>query len=127
MPNVFEFIQSTFMKHFKGGGGTSYKCLGTSALYTQIQGKSNLQICLGCLYCDCYCNLQMAHAVNRLCLTSEAQSGPCGICGGQSGTGTGFVRVLRFPLSISFHQGSHGHSSEISFHPLAFNNMNNLR
>jgi hypothetical protein len=24
----------------------------------------------------------------------------CGICGGQSGTGAGFLRVLRFPLSI---------------------------
>jgi hypothetical protein len=24
----------------------------------------------------------------------------CGICGGQSGTGAGFLRVLRFPLPI---------------------------
>jgi hypothetical protein len=24
----------------------------------------------------------------------------CGVCGGQSGTGAGFLRVLRFPLSI---------------------------
>jgi hypothetical protein len=28
----------------------------------------------------------------------------CGICGGQSGTGAGFVRILRFPLTISCHQ-----------------------
>jgi hypothetical protein len=24
----------------------------------------------------------------------------CGVCGGQSGTGAGFLRVLRFPLPI---------------------------
>jgi hypothetical protein len=30
----------------------------------------------------------------------RAQVRSCGICGGQSGTGAGFLRVLRFPLSI---------------------------
>jgi hypothetical protein len=24
----------------------------------------------------------------------------CGVCGGQSGTGAGFLRVLRFPMPI---------------------------
>jgi hypothetical protein len=30
----------------------------------------------------------------------RAQVRSCGICGGQSGTGASFLRVLRFPLSI---------------------------
>jgi hypothetical protein len=30
----------------------------------------------------------------------RAQVRSCGICGGQSGTGAGFLRVLRFPLPI---------------------------
>jgi hypothetical protein len=31
---------------------------------------------------------------------ARAQARSCGICGGQSDTGAGFLRVLRFPLSI---------------------------
>jgi hypothetical protein len=31
----------------------------------------------------------------------------CGICGGQSCTGAGFIRVLRFPCQFSFHQLLH--------------------
>jgi hypothetical protein len=33
----------------------------------------------------------------------------CGICGGQSGTGAGFLRVLRFPIPISFRRMFHIH------------------
>jgi hypothetical protein len=33
----------------------------------------------------------------------------CGICGGQSGTWAGFLRVLRFPCQFSFHRLLHTH------------------
>jgi hypothetical protein len=47
----------------------------------------------------------MAQAVSRRSPTAEARVGPFGICGGQSGTGTGFFpEYFGFPLSISFHR-----------------------
>jgi hypothetical protein len=53
----------------------------------------------------------MAQVVSRRPLTAEARVrarvNPCGICGGQSGTGTGsFPSPSVFPVNISFHRRS---------------------
>jgi hypothetical protein len=45
----------------------------------------------------------LAQAVRRWLPTVAARVrvwAACGVCGGQSGTGAGFLRVLRFPLPI---------------------------
>jgi hypothetical protein len=38
--------------------------------------------------------------LNELLLYKNRVRAACGVCGGQSGTGAGFLRVLRFPLPI---------------------------
>jgi hypothetical protein len=75
----------------------------------------------------------MAQVVNCWPLTAEAQVrtqiGPSGICGGQSGTGTGFpINIIPPLLSILiYHMGINnrslgGHSSETYSHAPVMNN-----
>jgi hypothetical protein len=56
-----------------------------------------------CLVCVCF-GRAIAQAVSRWFPTTAARLRArvwiCGICGGQSGAGAGFLRVLRFPLPI---------------------------
>jgi hypothetical protein len=42
----------------------------------------------------------VAQAVSRWLPTRVRVRAACGVCGGQSGTEAGFLRVLRFPLPI---------------------------
>jgi hypothetical protein len=60
-----------------------------------IEANPSILILKGCA---------IAQAVSRWLPTAaarvRARVWSCGICGGQSGAGTGFLRVLRFPLPI---------------------------
>jgi hypothetical protein len=63
-------------------------------LYYEDTNRVELVVCVGCV---------VPQAVSRWLPTAAARvrvRTACGICGGQSGTGAGFLRVLRFPLSI---------------------------
>jgi hypothetical protein len=55
----------------------------------------------------------VAQAVSRWLSTAVAwvqtRFYSCGVCGGQSGAGTGFLLVLGFPCQSSFHQFLHSH------------------
>jgi hypothetical protein len=56
-------------------------------------------------YCEVFvvCGRAVAQAVSRWVPTAAAWDrvrAACGVCGGQSGTGAGFLRVRRFPLPI---------------------------
>jgi hypothetical protein len=42
----------------------------------------------------------IAQAISHWLPTAAARVWSCGICDGQSGAGAGFLRVLRFPLTI---------------------------
>jgi hypothetical protein len=44
----------------------------------------------------------------------RAQVKSCGVCGGQSGTGAGFLRVRRFPVQFSFRRLFHIHHYHLS-------------
>jgi hypothetical protein len=52
---------------------------------------------------ETYRGSAVAQAVRRWLPTAAARvpvRAACGVCGGQSGTGVGFLRVLRIPLPI---------------------------
>jgi hypothetical protein len=67
---------------------------------------TDTNICCSTKYCKIfvYDDRAIAQAVNQRLPTAVAlvwaQIRSCGICGGQSSTGAGFLSVLRFPLSI---------------------------
>jgi hypothetical protein len=76
-------------------GGTSHTCgFGNRVLVQTLQPNERHTIQ----------GRAIAQAVSRRLPTAaarvQAQAGSCGICGGQSGTGAGFFRVLPFPLPI---------------------------
>jgi hypothetical protein len=72
--------------------------------YDQSLICPTLSTCLGCA---------VAQVVSRWLHTVAARVRPCGIYGGQSGTGAGFFLVLQFPLPIIPPTAPHSLSSII--------------
>jgi hypothetical protein len=70
-----------------------------------VKGRNHLEACLTRnIYSKMDLGRAIAQAVNRQLPTAaawvRARIRSCGICGEQSGTGAGFLRVLWFPLPI---------------------------
>jgi hypothetical protein len=68
----------------------------------------------------------MSQVVTRRPHTAEARVSPCGVCGGQSGTGTSFLRAIRVSpfgiippwLSILiYHLGYEEHFRSVNYWP----------
>jgi hypothetical protein len=74
-----------------------------SCVWHELHGVGQF---LGNVSCLCVSNVvgrAVAQAVTRWLPAAVARvrvRAPCWICGGQSGAGAGFLRVLRFPLPI---------------------------
>jgi hypothetical protein len=65
--------------------------------------SSSVLICMTVARTDRLEGRAVAQAVIRWLPTAAARvrvRAACGVCGGQSDTGAGFLRVLRFPLPI---------------------------
>jgi hypothetical protein len=63
-------------------------------LQSGFEGRTEIRIQIG---------RAVAQAVSRWLPTAAARvcvRAACGFCGGQNGTGGGFLRILRFPLPI---------------------------
>jgi hypothetical protein len=63
-----------------------------------MDNAQNVNNCITCIY-TCL-GRAIAQAVSRWLPIAAARVWSCGICGGQSGAGAGFLRVIRFPLPI---------------------------
>jgi hypothetical protein len=90
---------------------TSRSILSTSWNKLQPCSVAYLFLCIILAHIFKICNLVtekvgcaiaqvVSHRLPRAAAWVQAQAKSCGICGGQSGTGAGFLQVHRFPLPI---------------------------